>query len=111
MSEAQSVFGSRGERQRWPGSPCDFDFTHDMGLLFVEYLSGPRIYECSSCHAHLADYKHIISKVMSYFVLVFSFLCASCVTCAICYRPGITEFGLEKSFQGRHGRAYLVSEM
>ena len=25
--------------------------------------------------------------------------------------PGITEFGLEKSFQGRHGRAYLVSEM
>ena len=44
-----------------------------MGLLFVEYLSGPRIYECSSCHAHLADYKHIISKVMSYFVLVFSF--------------------------------------
>lgn len=33
-----------------------------MGKLFLEYLSGARIYECSACHAHLADYNEIVSK-------------------------------------------------
>eukprot|EP00656_Telonema_subtile_P037393 TRINITY_DN415_c0_g1_i7.p1 TRINITY_DN415_c0_g1~~TRINITY_DN415_c0_g1_i7.p1 ORF type:complete len:127 (+),score=29.01 TRINITY_DN415_c0_g1_i7:298-678(+) len=33
-----------------------------MGKLFLEYLSGTRVYECISCNSHLADADHIISK-------------------------------------------------
>eukprot|EP00657_Telonema_sp_P-1_P000640 TRINITY_DN1122_c0_g2_i1.p2 TRINITY_DN1122_c0_g2~~TRINITY_DN1122_c0_g2_i1.p2 ORF type:complete len:114 (-),score=19.40 TRINITY_DN1122_c0_g2_i1:279-620(-) len=33
-----------------------------MGKLFFEYLNGPRVYECASCHTHLADCDEIISR-------------------------------------------------
>eukprot|EP00741_Cyanophora_paradoxa_P011144 tig00020553_g10765.t1 len=48
-----------------------------MGRLFKAYISGPRVYSCSNCHAHLANHDEIISK----------------------------------SFQGRHGRAYLFNDV
>ena len=34
-----------------------------MGRPFKVYLSGPRIYSCSTCRAHAADHDDIISKV------------------------------------------------
>eukprot|EP00658_Telonema_sp_P-2_P024668 TRINITY_DN1991_c0_g2_i1.p1 TRINITY_DN1991_c0_g2~~TRINITY_DN1991_c0_g2_i1.p1 ORF type:complete len:119 (-),score=27.15 TRINITY_DN1991_c0_g2_i1:499-855(-) len=33
-----------------------------MGKIFLEYLSGPKIYECAACHTHLADSDQIVSK-------------------------------------------------
>eukprot|EP01121_Diplochlamys_sp_Union-15-3_P006017 TRINITY_DN1642_c0_g1_i5.p1 TRINITY_DN1642_c0_g1~~TRINITY_DN1642_c0_g1_i5.p1 ORF type:complete len:115 (+),score=8.61 TRINITY_DN1642_c0_g1_i5:92-436(+) len=33
-----------------------------MGRLFMNYLSGSRIYICYSCETHLANYNDIISK-------------------------------------------------
>jgi hypothetical protein len=48
-----------------------------MGQIYQEYLTGPRIYKCSSCKAHAADHADIFSK----------------------------------SFNGRHGRAYLFNNV
>mmetsp|Transcript_5509 Transcript_5509/g.9707 ORF Transcript_5509/g.9707 Transcript_5509/m.9707 type:complete len:107 (-) Transcript_5509:83-403(-) len=48
-----------------------------MGKLFKAYLSGSKIYTCSTCRCHLASHDDIISK----------------------------------SFQGRHGTAYLFSDV
>ena len=48
-----------------------------MGVPFKQYLSGDRIYMCSTCKSHAADHSQLISK----------------------------------AFQGRHGRAYLFSEV
>ena len=33
-----------------------------MGKLYQAYLSGTRIYSCSTCHAHLANHDDIVSK-------------------------------------------------
>eukprot|EP01137_Pigoraptor_chileana_P037605 Opistho-2@34939 len=33
-----------------------------MGLLFLQYLSGKRIFTCSECEAHLSRHEEIISK-------------------------------------------------
>eukprot|EP00850_Spirogloea_muscicola_P015571 SM000120S25720 [mRNA] locus=s120:342179:343032:- [translate_table: standard] len=48
-----------------------------MGRLFLQHLSGSRIYSCSNCRSPNADHDEIISKY----------------------------------FQGRHGRAFLVSNV
>eukprot|EP00656_Telonema_subtile_P037388 TRINITY_DN415_c0_g1_i14.p1 TRINITY_DN415_c0_g1~~TRINITY_DN415_c0_g1_i14.p1 ORF type:complete len:115 (+),score=15.61 TRINITY_DN415_c0_g1_i14:164-508(+) len=39
-----------------------YELISSMGKLFLEYLSGTRVYECISCNSHLADADHIISK-------------------------------------------------
>lgn len=41
----------------------DKSATADMGKLFREYLSDPRIYTCSECHAHLTTHDSLVSKV------------------------------------------------
>ncbi|KAJ7561692.1 hypothetical protein O6H91_03G038000 [Diphasiastrum complanatum] len=33
-----------------------------MGQIFQERLPGPRIYCCSNCQAHAADYDEVVSK-------------------------------------------------
>jgi|EP00890_Picochlorum_soloecismus_P003538 DNA-directed RNA polymerase subunit RPC12/RpoP len=48
-----------------------------MPVLFKQYLSGEKIYTCSSCGTHAADHEELVSK----------------------------------AFQGRHGRAYLFSNV
>lgn len=66
-----------------------------MGRIFKEYLSGNRVYSCSTCKAHLALHEDIISKVPTPLAWL---LCARVLmTCA-------------QSFQGRHGRAYLFNK-
>ena len=37
-------------------------YTPVMGRVFKVYLSGPRVYCCSSCKCHLANHDEIISK-------------------------------------------------
>ena len=34
-----------------------------MGVPFKQYLSGDRIYMCSTCKSHAADHSQLISKV------------------------------------------------
>ena len=34
-----------------------------MGRIFRQYLSGPRIYSCNTCHCHSADAEDVESKV------------------------------------------------
>ncbi|KAK4535415.1 hypothetical protein CDCA_CDCA04G1440 [Cyanidium caldarium] len=48
-----------------------------MGRVYQKYLSGSKIYSCSTCHCHLACHEDVMSK----------------------------------SFQGRHGRAYLFANV
>ena len=35
-----------------------------MGRIFRQYLSGPRIYSCNTCHCHSADAEDVESKVL-----------------------------------------------
>eukprot|EP00252_Welwitschia_mirabilis_P006267 TRINITY_DN1709_c0_g1_i2.p1 TRINITY_DN1709_c0_g1~~TRINITY_DN1709_c0_g1_i2.p1 ORF type:complete len:112 (+),score=19.39 TRINITY_DN1709_c0_g1_i2:243-578(+) len=36
-----------------------------MGLLFLEYLNGPKIFKCGSCKTHAADHNEIFSKAFT----------------------------------------------
>ncbi|GBG86866.1 hypothetical protein CBR_g42150 [Chara braunii] len=33
-----------------------------MGLIFQQYLTGPRIYTCSTCKTHAANHDDVVSK-------------------------------------------------
>eukprot|EP00127_Corallochytrium_limacisporum_P004099 Clim_evm44s157 gene=Clim_evmTU44s157 len=33
-----------------------------MGMLFLRFLQGPRVYTCAECEAHLTQHNDIISK-------------------------------------------------
>jgi hypothetical protein len=35
-----------------------------MPVLFKQYLSGEKIYTCSSCGTHAADHEELVSKVI-----------------------------------------------
>jgi hypothetical protein len=87
-----------------------------MGRPFKQYLDGPRIYSCSTCRSHVADHDDIISKVR-----VTALPCSS--TCSLMFheRFGCICKGVggdssralpdTQAFQGRHGRAYLFSNV
>ena len=60
-----------------------------MGMSYRRYLSGERIYGCSTCRTHLATIHSMMSRVRP---------CPS--SCMI--RPTLGQ-----AFNGQHGRAYL----
>jgi len=56
----------------------------EMGKLYKAYLSGDRIYACSNCHTHLANYVDIVSKVcVCVCVCVYVCLCVFVCVCVI----------------------------
>jgi hypothetical protein len=64
-----------------------------MGMLFKAYLSGPKIWSCERCAAHLASHDDIISKVRCVLCLVQARPCNSFVSAldAIRYSRCATE--------------------
>jgi hypothetical protein len=62
-----------------------------MGMSYRQYLTGPRVYGCSTCKTHLASISSMISRVRN---------------------PSLSIVGLlrhksAQAFHGQHGRAYL----
>ena len=90
-----------------------------MGKMFKIYLCGDRVYSCSTCRTHLAKHDQIVSKVSP----------RACVrACAgmarVCSmrgprgakwypapRPDAHARAAVQAFQGRHGRAFLFSNV
>ena len=58
-----------------------------MGRIFLEYLTGKRIFVCKECEAHLVDKVDLISTVSSLLIII-----------------------SKKAFHGRTGQAYLFSK-
>lgn len=58
-----------------------------MGRIFLEYLTGKRIFVCKECEAHLADKADLISTVSTQDI-----------------------DSKNKSFHGRTGQAYLFDK-
>ena len=96
-----------------------------MGRPFKQYLNGPRIYSCSNCRSHVADHDDIISKVWVFQCMWMP----SRSACLLHQRSGLPvprahyyffrgaghldtiSDAASQAFQGRHGRAYLFSNV
>lgn len=47
----------------WLGGAIAISRSRRMPVLFKQYLSGEKIYTCSSCGTHAADHEELVSKV------------------------------------------------
>lgn len=61
----------------WLGGVCDARLRR-MPVLFKQYLSGEKIYTCSSCGTHAADHEELVSKVGLRCCLIVLF-CIRCI--------------------------------
>lgn len=77
-----------------------------MGKMSKIYLCGDRIYSCSTCRTHLAKHDQIVSKVCAL---------GAAAPHAAAFRLGkgcaTDAIHPSQAFQGRHGRAFLFSNV
>jgi hypothetical protein len=64
-----------------------------MGMSYRQYLSGPRIYGCSTCKTHLASISSMISRVRDALPMPKLVI--------------LIRRYFRQAFHGQHGRAYL----
>ena len=81
-----------------------------MGKMFKIHLCGDRIYSCSTCRTHLAKHDQIVSKVRATPCACRGFPAPQAVrTSAVGWRTH--ALCSVQAFQGRHGRAFLFSNV
>jgi hypothetical protein len=85
-----------------------------MGVLFKEHLSGERVYSCSGCRTHAADHQEMVSKVRggdSWVPRLFASPGRARGAPGHAVPAHRGPDNALQAFQGRHGRAYLFSNV